>query len=93
MQTHIKHPSIMFSKKEDVDERQTNIIKAKMWRNPVSATLETYKLNTKIFENGQPEELITLLNNFNKATKGTGTTAVDRRINYLRTMLHEEALL
>ena len=45
-----------------------------------------------VFENGQPEELLGFLKNFRKAIDGTGTTAVARRINYLRTILCGEAL-
>ena len=63
-----------------------------MRRNMARATLETYKLKIEIFENDHPEELIALLNNLNKATKGTGTTMVTRWINYLRTMLQGEVL-
>ena len=63
-----------------------------MRRKPVSATSETYKLKMKIIENSPPEKLIALLNNFNKAIKGTGTNTVTIWINYLHTMLQGEGL-
>ena len=63
-----------------------------MRRNPASSTLEIYKLQIKVFENGQPEELIALLKKFKKAIGGTGTTTITGLISYLRIMLHGEAL-
>ena len=92
MQSCIEPPLIMFSKKEDMEECQTNTIKVKMQHNPVSATSETYELQMKILENGQIEELIVLLKNFRKSISGRGTTNLSGRNKYLRTMLRGESL-
>ena len=61
VQARIVTPLIPFSKKKDPQERQINTIKVKMQCSLVWTTLETYILQMKIFENGQPEELIALL--------------------------------
>ena len=90
VQAHIDPPPIPFTKKEDMDEHQTNIIKVKRQHNPLSATLKTYELQTNILENGQPEELIMILKNFKKEIVGTGTNAVYVCIRYLQTVLHGE---
>lgn len=63
-----------------------------MQQKPASATSETYKLQMNIFENGQPEELIFLLENFKKAIGGTITTTISIRSNCLRTIIYGETL-
>ena len=74
------------------DERVTHIVKVKMRRNPSSAESETYNINMNTFYDGQPGEFLALLNSFSIAIDGTGTTIPSVRINYLRTMLREQAL-
>ena len=44
------------------------------------------------FEDGQPEELLTLIKNFIITIYGTGIMPPSEIINYLRTILHGEAL-
>ena len=44
------------------------------------------------FDDGQPEEFLSLLRNFNIVIDGTGNTTPSGRINYLRTMLSGQAL-
>ena len=53
---------------------------------------ETYKLQIVTFEPGQPEQFFQLLKNFKRAVDWTGTTTAAGNINYLRTLLHGEAL-
>ena len=53
---------------------------------------ETYNVNMKTFDDGQPEELISLLRNFKIAIDGTGTTNPSGWINYLHTMLRGQTL-
>ena len=60
--------------------------------NPSSAASETYNINMNTFDDGQPEEFLSLLRNYNIATNGTGTTTPSSWINYLRTMLCGQAL-
>ena len=52
----------------------------------------TYKINIPTVDDGQPEELPSLLRNFKIAINGNGTTKAPVRINYLRTMLHGKSL-
>ena len=63
-----------------------------MRRNSASLGSETYEFKITIFENGAPEELRQFLTNVNKAIKVTGAMTVAVRINFLRTLLHVEAL-
>ena len=59
-----------------------------MIRDPMSTTLETYKLNMSIFEKGQLEDFLGILANFNTSIDKTVTTTAVGRINYLGMMLH-----
>ena len=63
-----------------------------MQRKLSSFALETYKLNMVTFENGQPEDSLTLLNNFKTAIDRTRTTNVSSCIGYLLIILHGEYL-
>ena len=63
-----------------------------MQGNSDSETSEMYNINMTTFENGKPEEILTLLNNSKIAIDGTGTTSATGRIEYLRTMLRGEGL-
>ena len=65
VQARIETPTIMFAYTEDIEERQTNIIKPNIWRNLASLALETHKPKMKILNNSQPEELPALPKNFN----------------------------
>ena len=48
---------------------------------------ETYKLNISTFDDGQPEEFLSLLRNFKIAIDVTGMTTGSGWINYLSTMI------
>ena len=44
------------------------------------------------FDDGQLEDLLALINNFNVSIDVIGTTSPSGRINYMHTMLHSKAL-
>ena len=85
-------PLIMLIKLKLEEERASNIIKIKMRRNLASATSDTYKLGTATFKNGQPEQFLAILKNFKIKINGKETTSIYGQINYIRMMLHGEAL-
>ena len=76
------------SGEEDEKERKTT--KVKMYCNPGSAASDTYKLKMATFKNGQQEDFLLLLKNFNTMIDGAVTTTVAGRINYLCMILHGE---
>ena len=57
-----------------------------------SNTSKTYELKVCTFENGKPEEFLQNMKDFKTSTDGTGTTSATRKIKFLHTMLHGEAL-
>ena len=90
--THINPQPIPLIKVELDDYCTTHIIKVKMLRNPSSAASEMYNVNMNMFDDGQPEEVLSLFRNFKIAFDGTITTNQSSWLNYLRTMLHVQAL-
>ena len=67
-------------------------LKVKMKRKSIPSASETYNMNISMFNDGQPDEFLALLNNFKIEIDGTGTTSPPGRINYLLTMLCGQAL-
>ena len=88
IETHL----IPLIKVEPEELHATHIIKVKFQIHPSQATLETYKINISTFNDGQSEEFLALLRNFNIETDGAGTTTSSGCINYLRTMLRGTSL-
>ena len=82
-QARIETPPIPLIKLEVDDESTNQIIKVNMRRQQSSVACKTYNINMKIFDNGQPEEFLSILNNFKIATEGTVTTTPSGQINYL----------
>ena len=62
----IEPPTITLLKKGE-EIKYKNLIKIKLCHNPINATSETYEFNMGTFKSSSPEEVIQLLNNFNKA--------------------------
>ena len=92
MQARIEPLLISLVKLEVDDDCTTHIIKVKMRRNTSSAASEMYNVNMNTFDDGQPEEFLSLLRKFKIATDVTRTTTPYGQINYLRTMLRGKAL-
>ena len=63
-----------------------------MRRKPDLAASDMNELKMATFKDGQPEEFLALLNNLKITINGTGNTPVEVQMNYLCTMLCEEAL-
>ena len=63
-----------------------------MRRYPASARSKTYQLKITKFKNGKPEEFLKMTKNPRTEISGTGTTSVEVRTNYLRTLLCVESL-
>ena len=57
-----------------------------------SDTLEFYDFKIALFENGNPEEFLLFVKNFNMTIALSGTLATGAKIRFLRTIVHGEAL-
>ena len=87
VQSQIEPLPIPLINKETDNVSKCDIINIKVCWNPSDTDSETYKIKIVMFEHGQPEELLALMNNFNRAIDTTGTTLEAGRINYLPTIL------
>ena len=61
-------------------------------RNPMSSTLNHYTFRMSLFENGDPEEFLMFVRNFNMTLAEIGTLETGSNIQYLRTLVRVEAL-
>ena len=87
MQAQIEPPPIPRIKNEIDDVSECEIIKIKIHQNLSDANLEMYELNIEMFEHGQPEEFLTLMNILKKNVGGMWTNLATGKINYLLTLL------
>ena len=62
-----------------------------MRRDPTSSTLELYDFRISLFENGEREEFLLFLSNFNTNLTSSGRMDTGVNIQYLRTLVHGEA--
>ena len=91
VQSRIYPPPTPLIKVELYELHTTHIINVKMRRNTSQAISETYNINMSTFDDGQPEEFLAQLKNFEIRIGGTGTTMPTGRIKYLCTMIHGQS--
>ena len=87
VQARIEPPPIPLIKVELEEERTSKIIRVKIRINPDSSMSETYEFKMARLKNGQPEDFLRPMKNFNIAINGRGTKSDSGQINYIRTML------
>ena len=92
VQAHIEPPPIPLNRAAADTVKECDIIKIKMRRDPASATSDMYKLKIEMFENGKPEKSLKTMKSFKTEIDETGTTIAAGKTNYLRNLLHGEAL-
>ena len=63
-----------------------------MRRYPTSITSELYEFRMSLFDHGKPEELLLFLRNFQMTLADTGMLETEANIQYLHTLVREEAL-
>ena len=85
-------PSTPLNRAVKENVKECDIININMRRDHTSATFETYNLKMDMFKNRNSEELLNTAENFKTKIDGTGNTTAAGIINYLRTILHVEAL-
>ena len=93
VQACINPQTTLIIKVELEEERASRSIKVNMRKALASATSEMYKLKMATFKNVQLEKFLALLKSFRIAVNGTWTTSVSGSIEYLRTVLHGEAII
>ena len=67
-------------------------VKVKLRRDPTSSMSYLYDFNMSLFDNGEPEEFLLFICNFNTTLSATGTLYMGAKIKYIRTLVCGEAL-
>ena len=57
-----------------------------------SQKLDIYEFKMALFGNGEPEEFLFFIRNFNMNVEASGTIAANAKIQYIFTLLHVEGL-
>ena len=59
----------------------------------MSQRSELYEFKMALFNNGEPEEFLLFIRNFNMNLEASGTLVASTKIQYLSTLVHRELLL
>ena len=91
-QSHVEPPPITLINWTYDGKLEKDIVKLKLRKYPTSSTLDLYDFRMSLFDNGNPEESLLLLHNFNMNLAATGMLETVTKIQYLRTLVCGEAL-
>ena len=91
-QSHVEPPPIHLINWTYGGKLEKDIVNLKLCRDPTSSTSDLYELRISFFDNGNPEEFLLFLHNFNTILAATGTLETVTKIQYLRTLVCGEAL-
>ena len=69
-----------------------DIVKLKLRRDPTSSTSDIYEFSMSLFENGDMEEFLLFVSNFNTTVAALGTLETCTNIQYLHPIFHGEEL-
>ena len=91
-QPHVE-PLIIHLIKEKHDGKSDNcFVTLKLRRDPTSITSDLYEFKMSFFDNGEPEEFLLFVHNFNTTLTESGTLEAGAKYQYLRTIAYGEAL-
>ena len=72
-QPHVEPPPIHPIKENHNGKPEKHFVELKLCRDPTSPTLDLYELKMSLFENGDPEEFLLFVRNFNTTLAASGT--------------------
>ena len=65
-------PLIPLIKSKSYEKSDKDRVKIKLLRDPISQKLDLHELKMALFDNGEPEELLLFIRNFNMTLKASG---------------------
>ena len=86
-QPRLKSPPIPLIKNNHNHKSDKDLVKIKLCRYPTSSSSDLYKFKMDMFDNGEPEEFLLFLQNFNITLAVSGTLATDKNIQYICTLV------
>ena len=89
---HVEPPPIpLINIKHDGNSGKGSV-KLKLSRGPTSDTPDLYEFKIALLENGEPEEFLLFVRNFNMNIAASGTLETDTKVQYLCTLVCRESL-
>ena len=89
---HVDPLFIPLVKENHDGKSDKDFVKIKLRRNPMSPTSDLYEFKMSLFDNGEPEEFLLFVRNFNMNLAAAGTLEAGVKYQYLRTIVCGEAL-
>ena len=91
-QAYVEPLQIPIIKETCVGKSDKCFIKMKFRRDPTSITPDLYEFSMSIFDDGDPEEFLLLMRNFNMTLASSGTLETGANIQYFHTLARGKAL-
>ena len=92
IQVHVEPALIPLITSKNDEKSDKDFVKIRLRRDPTSEKLYLYQLKMALFDNGDPEEFLLFILNFNMTIEVQGTLKSGAKIQYILTMLHGEVL-
>ena len=80
-------PLIPLIKSENYEKSDKYCVKIKLLRDPTSQKSDLHELKMAFFDNGEPEEFLLFIRNFNMNLEASGMLVDIAKIQHLRTIL------
>ena len=90
-QIHVETPSVPLIKIKHGDNSDKDSVKLKLHRDPTSSSSDIYEFKTNLFYNGDLEEFLLFVLNFNMTLEASETMVTGTNIEYLCTLVRVEA--
>ena len=90
--SHLESPSIPLIKGTCNGKSEKDCVKLNLCRYYTSSTSDLYEFKMFLFENGEPEDFLLFVHNFNITHASSGTLEVGVKVQYLRPLVCGYAL-
>ena len=80
-------PPIPLIKSRNSEKSDKCCVKIRLHRDKTSQKSDPYELKMALFDNGEMEEFLLFISNFNTTIEESGTFVANANIQYLRTLL------
>ena len=89
---HVDPLFIPLIKENHDGKSDKDFVKIKQSRDPMSPTSDLYEFKMSLFDNGEPEEFLLFVRNFNMTLSLSGMLEEGAKYQYLHTLVRGEAL-
>ena len=89
---HEDPPPITIIKETHNGKSDKYFVKIKMRKDPTLSTSDLYEFEIYLFDNGEQEEFLLFVRNFNMTLAALGTLEAGTKYQYLHTLVRGEAL-